>query len=71
MIKILSEEMKEKIKQSSLFENINIDNITEDDIDKLAIEAASELFKSMESGGLDSSGNSKFTEEDFKNWEDI
>ena len=71
MIKILSEEMREKIKQSNLFENMNIDNITEDDIDKLAIEAASELLKSMESSELDSSGNSKFTEEDFKNWEDI
>ena len=50
---------------------MNIDNITEDDIDKLAVEAASELLKSIESVELDSSGNSKFTEEDFKNWEDI
>ena len=70
-MKKLSNEMKEKIKQSNLFENMNIDNITEDDINNLAIEAASELLKSMESSKLDSAGNSKFTEEDFKNWEDI
>ena len=71
MIKILSEEMREKIKQFKLFESMNIDNITEEDIDKLAIKAASELLKSMESSELDSSGNSKFTDADFKNWEDI
>lgn len=70
-MKKISNEMKEKIKQSNLFENMNIDNITEDDINKLAIEAASELLKSMESSELDSFGNSKFTKEDFKNWEDI